>query len=95
MLHILEIYGHTRIVYRKYMRIKGEDTIMARGVRKTPLEKLKQELSEVQISIKQYKNNIETIRENTRPTILQYFVGNEMIEALIPKSFISTMLSIS
>ena len=39
---------------------------MARGVRKTPLEKLQAELSEVQASINQYENCLETMREKEK-----------------------------
>ena len=35
---------------------------MARGVRKTPIEKLQGELAEVQNSIAQYENCLETMR---------------------------------
>ena len=37
---------------------------MARGVRKTPIEKLQGELAEVQATIAQYENCLETMREN-------------------------------
>lgn len=36
---------------------------MARGVRKSPLEKLQLELSEVQATITQYENCLETMKE--------------------------------
>lgn len=36
---------------------------MARGIRKTPLEKLQLELSDVQASITQYENCLNTMRE--------------------------------
>lgn len=36
---------------------------MARGVRKTSLEKLQQELEDVQNSMKQYQNALETLKE--------------------------------
>ena len=36
---------------------------MARGVRKSPLEKLQGELAEVQNSIAQYENCLETLKE--------------------------------
>lgn len=39
---------------------------MARGVRKTPLEKLQTERSEVQDTITQYKNCLETLREKEK-----------------------------
>ena len=39
---------------------------MARGVRKTPLEKLQAELLEVQAAIAQYKNCLETIKEKEK-----------------------------
>jgi len=39
---------------------------MARGVRKTPLEKLQMELAEVQESIAQYENCLETMREKEK-----------------------------
>ena len=39
---------------------------MARGVRKTPLEKLQMELSEVQATINQYESCLETMREKEK-----------------------------
>ncbi|SEU19370.1 hypothetical protein [Enterocloster clostridioformis] len=39
---------------------------MARGVRKTPLEKLQAELSEVQATIAQYDDCLETMREKEK-----------------------------
>lgn len=39
---------------------------MARGVRKTPLEKLQIELAEVQATINQYENCLETMREKEK-----------------------------
>lgn len=39
---------------------------MARGVRKTPMEKLQGELAEVQASIAQYEGCLETMREKER-----------------------------
>lgn len=39
---------------------------MARGVRKTPIEKLQGELAEVQESICQYENCLETLREREK-----------------------------
>ena len=39
---------------------------MARGVRKTPIEKLQGELAEVQNSIAQYENCLETMREREK-----------------------------
>ena len=39
---------------------------MARGVRKTPLEKLQVELSEVQATINQYESCLETMREKEK-----------------------------
>ncbi|MDR1772226.1 MAG: hypothetical protein LBS02_16540 [Hungatella sp.] len=39
---------------------------MPRGVRKTPLEKLQQELQEVQETIQQYKNNLVTLGEKEK-----------------------------
>lgn len=39
---------------------------MARGVRKTPLEKLQAELSEVQATITQYESCLETMREKEK-----------------------------
>jgi len=43
-----------------------ERTIMPRGVRKTPLEKLQEELKEVQESIQQYKNCLVTLNEKEK-----------------------------
>lgn len=45
--------------------VKGEH-IMARGVRKTPLEKLQIELTEVQATINQYESCLETMREKEK-----------------------------
>lgn len=39
---------------------------MARGVRKTPVEKLQGELAEVRASISQYEDCLETLREKER-----------------------------
>ena len=39
---------------------------MARGVRKTPLEKLQIELAEVQATINQYERCLETMREKEK-----------------------------
>lgn len=39
---------------------------MPRGVRKTPLEKFQQELSEVQESIQQFKNSLITLEEKEK-----------------------------
>ena len=39
---------------------------MARGVRKTPLEKLQAELSEVQATITQYESCLETMKEKEK-----------------------------
>lgn len=39
---------------------------MARGVRKTPIEKLQGELAEVQNSIAQYENCLETLKEKEK-----------------------------
>lgn len=39
---------------------------MARGVRKTPLEKLQAELSEVQATITQYEDCLETMKEKEK-----------------------------
>ena len=39
---------------------------MARGVRKTPLEKLQIELTEVQATINQYERCLETMREKEK-----------------------------
>ena len=39
---------------------------MARGVRKSPMEKLQGELKEVQATIAQYENCLETMREKER-----------------------------
>jgi len=43
-----------------------ERTSMPRGVRKTPLEKLQEELKEVQESIQQYKNSLVTLGEKEK-----------------------------
>lgn len=40
---------------------------MARGVRKTPLEKLQAELLEVQANIVQYENSLKTMKEKKSP----------------------------
>ena len=39
---------------------------MARGVRKTPIEKLQGELAEVQNSIAQYESCLETLKEKEK-----------------------------
>lgn len=39
---------------------------MARGVRKSPVEKLQGELADVQASIAQYESCLETMREKER-----------------------------
>lgn len=39
---------------------------MARGVRKTPLEKLQSELADVQASMARYKSCLETMREKEK-----------------------------
>ena len=39
---------------------------MARGVRKTPLEKLQAELLEVQANIVQYENSLKTMKEKEK-----------------------------
>lgn len=39
---------------------------MARGVRKSPLEKLQGELAEVENSIAQYENCLETLKEKEK-----------------------------
>lgn len=39
---------------------------MARGVRKTPLERLHEELAEVQNAIEQYSNSLATMKERER-----------------------------
>lgn len=39
---------------------------MARGVRKTPLEKLNEELGQVEEAIKQYRDCMETLKEKER-----------------------------
>ena len=57
---------------------------MARGVRKTPIEKLQGELAEVQNSIAQYENCLETMREREKALedqiLLEEFkVVNEML----------------
>ena len=39
---------------------------MARGVRKTPLEKLNEELAQVVDALEQYKDCMETLKENER-----------------------------
>ncbi|XBX03742.1 hypothetical protein QMP26_24780 [Enterocloster clostridioformis] len=39
---------------------------MARGVRKTPLEKLQIELTEIQATINQYERCLETMREKEK-----------------------------
>lgn len=57
---------------------------MARGVRKTPVEKLQGELAEVQASISQYENCLETMREKEKSLLDQiqleeFKVVNEML----------------
>ena len=57
---------------------------MARGVRKTPLEKLQGELEEVQNSIAQYENCLETMREREKALedqiqLEEFKVVNEML----------------
>ena len=39
---------------------------MARGVRKTPLEKLNEELGQVEEAIRQYRDCMETLKEKER-----------------------------
>ena len=57
---------------------------MARGVRKTPIEKLQGELAEVQNSIAQYENCLETMREREKAPedqiqLEEFKVVNEML----------------
>ena len=57
---------------------------MARGVRKTPIEKLQGELAEVQNSIAQYENCLETMRESEKALedqikLEEFKVVNEML----------------
>ena len=57
---------------------------MARGVRKTPIEKLQGELAEVQNSIAQYENCLETMREREKALedqiqLEEFKVVNEML----------------
>lgn len=57
---------------------------MARGVRKTPIEKLQGELAEVQASISQYENCLETMREKEKSLeeqiqLEEFKVVNEML----------------
>ena len=61
-----------------------ERAIRARGVRKTPIEKLQGELAEVQNSIAQYENCLETMREREKALedqiqLEEFKVVNEML----------------
>lgn len=58
---------------------------MARGVRKSPVEKLQAELADVQESIGQYESCLETMREKERTLMEQiqleeFKVVNEMLK---------------
>lgn len=53
---------------------------MARGIRKTPLEKLQTKLSEVQDTIAQYEHCLETMREKKK--ILQEQIELEEFKEL-------------
>lgn len=58
---------------------------MARGVRKSPIEKLQGELADVQASIEQYESCLETMRERERTLLDQiqleeFKVVNEMLK---------------
>lgn len=58
---------------------------MARGVRKSPVEKLQGELREVQASIAQYENCLETLRERaaaleSQIQLEEFKVVNEMLK---------------
>ncbi|MCD7964167.1 MAG: hypothetical protein LUG90_00105 [Clostridiaceae bacterium] len=44
---------------------------MARGVRKSPMEKLQEQLNEVQESIKQYENCLITLKEKEKELLSQ------------------------
>ena len=57
---------------------------MARGVRKTPIEKLQGELAEVRASIAQYESCLETMREKEgyleeQIQLEEFKVVNEML----------------
>lgn len=57
---------------------------MARGVRKSPIEKLQGELADVQASIAQYESCLETMREKERGLeeqiqLEEFKVVNEML----------------
>lgn len=58
---------------------------MARGVRKSPMEKLQGELGDVQASIEQYESCLETMREKEKYLMEQiqleeFKVVNEMLK---------------
>lgn len=58
---------------------------MARGVRKSPIEKMQGELNEVQAAITQYEECLETLREKARALETQiqleeFKVVNEMLK---------------
>ena len=58
---------------------------MARGVRKSPVEKLQGELAEVQASIAQYESCLETMKEKEKAIMEQmqleeFKVVNEMLK---------------
>lgn len=58
---------------------------MARGVRKSPVEKLQGELREVQASIAQYESCLETLREKattleSQIQLEEFKVVNEMLK---------------
>ena len=48
---------------------------MARGVRKSPVEKMQGELADVQASIAQYESCLETMREKGKGTDGTYTAG--------------------
>ena len=57
---------------------------MARGVRKSPVEKMQGELADVQASIAQYESCLETMREKEKALMehiqLEFKVVNEMLK---------------
>ena len=60
---------------------------MARGVRKSPVEKMQGELADVQASIAQYESCLETMREKEKEKALmehiqleEFKVVNEMLK---------------
>jgi hypothetical protein len=65
--HNYPLYRFGNLWYNLYINIlcRGGDT-MPRGVRKSPLVKLRDELKETQDSIEQYKTAIKTLQEKEK-----------------------------